>query len=202
MTWNFILTATILVSANLFDAIKHNRLAESKKNLKVKEGFILDLMDDNNKDVLHYNLGVLYLKHNEIDKAKRQFTYVLKQNNCKACHNAAFNMGVILSNEQKIDEAISSYQKALDINPEFIEAKHNIELLLKQQNKQEQNKESQTKQNPNQEQQNQDESKAQNEPNELLSADDEQEILDEILRQEQRIRKRQHKPSRKVQKDW
>lgn len=44
-----------------------------------------------------------------------------------------FNQGQLLGRENKLDESLEKYQAALDLNPESMEVKTNIELMFQQQ---------------------------------------------------------------------
>ncbi len=223
----FVSTVTSPIDANLADIIKHNKLSKSldKEDYEITpedENLIFDLIEKD-ESIMQYNLGVLYLKKKQINLAKKQFQYVVEeQNNAspKARLQATFNMGVILSKEQSIDEAISYYQKVLDIDPEHVEAKHNIELLLKQSGGQENSQPDKQadKQSGNQAN-GQDKNKDTNDtsgdvqkdgagnnnemlPNQTLSDEEEEAILNELIRQENEIRKRQRRPIKNTNKDW
>lgn len=220
-----ILLNATLVNANTLDIIKYNRLVESIKDKdydikKEDEDLTLKLLGKDEK-VMHYNLGALYLKQNQLDSAKKQFQYVIQEQEVasnEALLNSAFNMGAILSQEGNVDEAISYYQQALDIDPGHVEAKHNIELLLKQmsqssdQNKQEDDNEDESSESAGQDEEKPDStgekqnvgSSNNNEmlPNQTLSDKEEQAILNELIRQENEIRKRQRHQIKQTDKDW
>ena len=188
--------------ASTLDSYKHNKLAESTDSFEIKEAesLILNLMGNKKEDlVLQYNLGVLYSKENP-EKASKQFKYVLKSQECaknsRVCKLSAFNLGVIKS-KQNVDEAVMYYQKALRLDPDFYEAKHNLELLLKQ--KPSLNTKQNSK-NQNLEDSNQN-SEPQNSADQNLANKSEM-LLKEILRQEKEILKRKKIFKKNVDKDW
>lgn len=104
-----------------------------------------------------------------------------------------YNLGNAQAKQQKFDEAITSYQKALELNPDMEDAQHNLELVKKakeqQQQENDQNQESgdkgdqqqdseqqqnQDQQNQNDQQQNQDQQSDQEQQSDQQSQQDEQ----------------------------
>lgn len=49
-----------------------------------------------------------------------------------------YNLGNAQAKQQKLEDAIASYQKALELNPDFEDAKHNLEVVEKVQKQQQQ----------------------------------------------------------------
>lgn len=45
--------------------------------------------------------------------------------------NAHFNLGIILQAQEKLDEAIAAYRKAIQIDPNYANAHNNFEAVLK-----------------------------------------------------------------------
>lgn len=83
---------------------------------------------------LHVNLGIAF------DRQKKGEDAIKSLKNAEAVAKddwssfaARYNLGVLNGNAKKIDEALSWYQKALEILPASTEVKTNIELLMKAQ---------------------------------------------------------------------
>lgn len=172
----------------------------------------------------HMNVALSFQGIGDLEQALKAFESAQKYAETpEQKFMAAYNLGQILGKAKKIDEALKAYQEALDINPSSIETKHNIELLIqssqgggqgKDQKKEggegDQNKE------PNEsdgEQDQKDPKKfAENPPPQQrpfqgkeISEADAKKILDELGRQERRIRSEFHKKGRKESprgKDW
>lgn len=96
-----------------------------------------------------------------LDEALRQIDRAypnLSEEKIKAQFVIYFNKGVLSTEQKKIDEAIDSYQQALDLIPSSKEAKTNIELLIRDQQQQDQKNKDQKKKD-DQKDQNQDQKK-------------------------------------------
>jgi Ca-activated chloride channel homolog len=141
---------------------------------------------------------------------------------------AVFNQAELLGRDKKIDEALKMYQKALQFKPDSVEAKTNIELLIQQQqgggSGQDQQKDKDKQQQKDQQQSQNDKEKddkdkkdqdkkqyEKNKPqprpfkSEELSQGDVKKILEELDRQEQRVRFEYSKKQVKEKtrdKDW
>lgn len=86
---------------------------------------------------LHYNLGLAFLGGGQVEKAISSFEFAAKQAvKPETKFMANFNLGFIHGKNQKIDEALKFYQKALEVVPESVETKTNIELLVQEQQNQ------------------------------------------------------------------
>ncbi len=171
------------------------------------------------------NLGLTYLMQKNPEKAARAFrTGDLQSQSLEEQFIARFNEGEALGRTKKIDEALAAYQRALAIKPDSKETKTNIELLFSKQGQ----GQGQGKGDQNQDSdQNQDENpdgkqgkKNENEPKKFkesqkykprdfqgkeLREGDVKKILDELKRQENRIRGEYQKKDAKESatgKDW
>ncbi len=139
-----------------------------------------------------------------------------------------FNYAYVLSKKGELNNALENYQSALDIYPRSLEVKTNIELLVQQMqggggksdqenedDQQDQEGEGQGQQQKQQEQEQQSDQQKQQKkqknkkPKEFkskeLSKQDVKQILDELKRQEEDIRKRineKQTKSKPIGKDW
>lgn len=84
-----------------------------------------------NQDSWQYNLfrGIEYLKKNEIDQAQIEFTNGTKKN--ENVEDFYFYLGHIHYLKKDFQEARSSFEKALEINPQFVEAEEMLKTLKK-----------------------------------------------------------------------
>ena len=95
----------------------------------------------------HYrmNLAFNYMSGNQLDKALREYEVsgnmlaVLSSVGGTVSDNVKFdirkkiffNSAVIFTQQQQVDRALNFYQRALEVDPDFNEAKVNIELLVR-----------------------------------------------------------------------
>lgn len=184
------------------------------------QDFTKALEDDPLNPELHLNLGLSFEMHEEFEKAEQSYKGALKllpEKNSRR-FEALFNLAGVQAKNKKIDEALQSYQAALDIDPDSKEVKTNIELLWqggggggdgegepKDQDKGEgKGRPKDPGQQPDQPQKQQ---KQQPKPfnSQNLTQQDVKKILDEIKNQEQGIRAQENDKSAKDAprgKDW
>jgi len=173
--------------------LKSGELAEVRMNL----GLSFELSGDKENSLKAYNMA------ENVAKGNPGLEFM-----------ARYNKARLLADQKKIPLALKEYQSALDINPESLEVKTNIELLMQQQQggggggegedkdqKGEQGKDpkddpnAKIKKNPKNS-----EYKSQN-----LSKKDVQKILEELKNQEQNIREKEYNKGVKEKsrdKDW
>ena len=82
---------------------------------------------DNNNEFIHNSLASIYRQNGEFISAKMHLNASLEIDDKNFV--TYYNYGNLLVDMQKNDEAISMYEKALDINPNFSEAREEIEKL-------------------------------------------------------------------------
>lgn len=78
-------------------------------------------------DALHY-LGVIALQVRRYDKAVELISRAVEQNS--ASHAAYNNLGIAYMMQEKLVEADRSFQRALDIKPDYPQAKINRARIL------------------------------------------------------------------------
>lgn len=83
---------------------------------------------------LHVNLGIAFERQKKAEDAIKSFK------NAEAISKddwsrfvARYDLGVLYGNAKKVDEALAWYQRALEILPDSLETKTNIELLMRAQ---------------------------------------------------------------------
>jgi tetratricopeptide (TPR) repeat protein len=226
----FLLFASIASAGELNGIQKNNSGVEKFKQNKPVDAyndFSQSLSDLPFRPEVHFNLGTAFLVNKEFDKAISEFDQTERlakgdSNEAKAMRfRALYNKAVALSELKKVPEALDSYQAALELNPDSLETKTNIELLTKNggegQGESDDQKPSDGKDKKdgqgNQQQPNQPpkpengQQKPQPKPfkSEQLSKQDVGRILDELKRQEEQIRaKMEHQNSKDAppDKDW
>lgn len=190
---------------------------QDKNYRQAYQHFMAALEDDPLKAETHMNIARSLEANEEFEKAAKAYQAVLKflPKDSPLRFQAYFNLGDAYGKAKKIPEALEAYQAALDIDPENIEVKTNIELLMQQggggegegdpkDQKDQQGKGGQQDQkNPQQPQQQKQQPKPFN--SQELTPQDVKKILDEIKNQEQAIRAQENDKNAKEgtrDKDW
>ncbi|AHI06526.1 hypothetical protein BDW_10130 [Bdellovibrio bacteriovorus W] len=208
-----------------------NAFLEKQSGAAAMEKYIEALRHDPFVSGLHLNLGLSLETLQQAEKALQAYkeaeTLALKEGAPELVFMARFNQGQLLGKAQKVDEALAAYQAALDVIPNSMETKTNIELLIQSQQGggKGKNDKKDDKGDQNQDQKDQDEDgedKKEDEPKEgqkkqspkyqprpyqgeQLNEADVKKILDELKQQEEKIRAEYNKKETKEQprdKDW
>lgn len=83
---------------------------------------------------IHYNLGLTWMGLGQVESGTKSYKSAIEMSkNPEVQFRSLFNLGELAGKEKKIDEALMWYQKALDVRPDSIEVKTNIELLIQNQ---------------------------------------------------------------------
>ena len=173
------------------------------------------LLKRKNDNAAKFGLGTTAYKQKDIETALRFLSDAKNSEDLKLASKAYYNLGNMLREQNKMDESLSLYKKAMELDPSDEDAKINYELLkqVMQQNKenqQDQNQQDQNQQDQNQQDQSQkdQDQQAQDKKNNRDDKTDEQiqaeAILNALKDQEKINQKRQIKKasSRKMEKDW
>jgi len=182
----------------------------------------------------HSNLGIIFDSLQKKDEAGQSFDLALsllerykEQLYPADVFQIYYNLGLRFHHAKETEKALDFYQKALEINPASIETKHNIELLIQQQqgggdgksDKKDQDGQGDQNKDPNdgedkeknkekeQAKDRQQTSKYKPRPfqGEQLSEGDVKKILGELAQQDKKIRANYNKKERKEDKnakDW
>lgn len=233
-------TAPFEADANDLRGILRNnqgvRKFDGEKPVEAYDRFNDAMVDLPFSPEVHFNLGNSFMVNKEYDKALNEYSQALRYSTGEGKRDretrfkALFNAAVALTELKRVDEAIDRYQQALEIMPDSIETKTNLELLAKsqggggegqdQQNKQNQNgdqkddgqgqgdQDKEKQQQPKPDQQNKGQ-KPKPSPRPFksddLSQQDVNRILEELKRQEDSIREKMNKEGSKDaprDKDW
>lgn len=173
----------------------------------------------------NFNLADAIYKQNRFDEAAGKFSELAEQmTNPVEKARAYHNLGNSQLLNQKIDESIESYKKALRQNPSDLETKYNLAYaqLLKNQQQQQQNQQNQDQnkdqnkdqqqQQQNQQQQNKDQNKDQQQQQQQaqnkISKDNAEQLLQALQNDEKNIQDKVKKKQaieakrQKVEKEW
>ncbi len=142
------------------------------------------------------------------DKANASFTKPIEKS------NALYNKGVVLQNNKKLEESIGAYKNALKIDPTNTDARHNLQLALKQQQQQQQkkgdkDKKKEKEKEPKEDKKDKKDKKEEEQPKENksnMSQKDAEQKLQALLQKEKNLQDKMHKvdaaTSNKADKDW
>lgn len=149
-----------------------------------------------------FNLAAALYKAKEKDGALQAYNTSIEQytqkNDLARLSQAYYNRGVVYHNDNKLDECIADYKRALRINPNDDDARQNLQKALQKKKQEQQNQE---QQNKNQNQQNKPKPQQSK-----LKQQDAIEKLKALQQQERELQERLHKnpsPSPNTpDKDW
>ena len=182
------------------------------------QDFMRALADDPLNFGVQMNLGLTFLRNEEFEKAEQAFRGAarLAGDDAEARFTAEFNLALALSQQGKTDQALAAYQECLELQPDSLEVKTNIELLWQGggggKGKSNDTKDSKDDKSSNQEMR--EKGDIQNQPQKKepkpfdsrdLTKEDVKRILDEIKNQEQGIRAQEYDKGAKEAprgKDW
>ena len=124
--------------------------------------------------------------------------------------NVAYNKGVVLQNDKKLDECILSYKNALKLDPNNVDARHNLQIALKKQKEEKQKQDEQDKKNDkdkNKKDDNKDKNDEQQKPQQSnLTQKDAAQKLQALMQKEKDLQDKLHKVNasspNKPEKDW
>ena len=159
----------------------------------------------------HFGLGASSFQQGNMEVAKQGFQESLKSSDSDLRSKAFYNLGNTFYKNNKTEEALSFYRKALELNPNDKEAIFNYEYLKyqkkppeednKQQEKKEEEQEKKEEEQGQEQQQDKMESSNEEKDQDLKQAES---ILDALKQDEKIMQKKQisRAKSRKLAKDW
>ncbi|GIL16297.1 MAG: hypothetical protein BroJett040_00480 [Oligoflexia bacterium] len=113
------------------EALKNNNYSQAQ------EHFVHALKGSPFSSEVQLNLGLSYYGQGQMEKAESSYKSALEMaQNPQSQFASLFNLGEMAGKANKVDEALKYYQAALEVNPNSIEAKTNIELLILNQQQQ------------------------------------------------------------------
>lgn len=219
---------------SLYDDYKV-RSALKDKNPELALEYALKILEnDPNSLQTHSNLGVIFDALQKKDESAQSFDLALNileryrdQLSPGDLFQVYYNLGLRFQNAKDTARALEFYQKALDINPSSIETKHNIELLIQdeqgggsgqdnkdQQGQGDQNQKPKDGDDKDKEEKDKDEKQDRQQTSKYkprpfkgdqLSEADVKKILGELSQQDKKIRANYNKKDRKEDKnakDW
>lgn len=159
-----------------------------------------------------YNLGCALMMQNKDSAAIVQYQKATKvEKNKVRLASVYHNIGVVCQNHKMYGEAIKAYEQALRNNPKDDETRYNLALCKKMKKENKENKKNnsgENKQQNDKERKNDKEKNKPQQPNERISKDNAEQLINAAIQNEkatqQRLKKAMQKPgTRKISdKNW
>lgn len=156
MNYNFdkIITFCILLLTVVFADDDGLEYYKEKKFEEAKQYYEHVLETRENDAAASLGLGASQYQLGDITNAAKSFEDAMKSKNSNIQDRAYYNFGNVLFGQQRMEESIAFFRKALELNPNDDDAKFNYELAKYiTQQQQEQNQENQDDQQNDQDQQ-------------------------------------------------
>jgi len=109
-------------------------------------------------DGAQFGLGVTAYQQKDMETAARALNNAMNSDDKSLASKAMYNLGNMFRDQQKMEESLALYRKAIELDPTDEDAKVNYELL-KQVLKQQEQRQQEDKQNQEQDQEKQDQQK-------------------------------------------
>ncbi len=149
----------------------------------------------------NFNLGDALYKQMKFEEATSKFEEIAEKSEDKIEKSRAYhNLGNSMMMQDKLDESIEAYKKALRNNPEDLESKYNLvyAMNLKKQQEQEQQNQDQNK-DQNEDQQDQNEDQKQNQDQQDQNKDQDQDQKDKDQQKQDQQKQNQDQQQQKQQ---
>jgi len=150
--WSSLLFLLLLSAACVPEVVGHNEAGnehfdESAFNVAIEEYKLAQVADPDRAEP-YYNAANAYNRTSRVDAALAQTQQALKTAEPTLAEQAWYNLGNAYFDAEQWAPAIETYQEALRLQPDDLDAKHNLELALQklqeQQQAQEQQEQSQS----------------------------------------------------------
>ena len=130
------------------DIYKGNELYRKQQFDKAVEAYQQALTKNPKSDIANFNAGNATFRQNKFDDALNSFDNTINSSTDKSLQQQAFyNKGVAFSKEQRLEESIEAWKKALKMSPTDQVTRENLEKALRElKKKKEQEKQQKDKQ--------------------------------------------------------
>ena len=150
-------------------------------------------LEDPHSPLLHYNVGDALFKLGDYPAARREFEAALASPEPALRESTLYNIGNTHFREQQFGPAVEAYKQALELDPDNLDAKANLELALQYLEQEEQPQEQQSQQQEQQEQEKQQDGQQNQEQQDQPQREEDQQRSDE--RREPQEQHEQQEPS-------
>ncbi len=110
---------------------KGNKIFEKGKYKKALKKYMDAQMENPESPVLHYNMGNVYYKQKQYNKAIEEYNKAISIKDSKSRAEIYYNSGNSHFKMNNYPQSIEFYKKTLEINPHDQDAKYNIEIARK-----------------------------------------------------------------------
>ena len=183
--------------ASLYDTVKKgNRLYQDGKFDEALKTYVDGQIEHADDLALKYNIAASHYKTKNYDEAVKGYLDIAASaKDAGLQEKSLYNCGNALYQQGKLEESIEYYKKALGLNPDDQDAKHNLEFVQEELKKRKSEaKKTEQKQQQEQQQQKQDENKQQqNQQNDQQGQQQEQNKQQQQAQQQQGEKKKQEK---------
>jgi len=158
-----------------------------------------------------FGLGVTAYQQKDMETAARALNNAMNSDDKSLASKAMYNLGNMFRDQQKMEESLALYRKAIELDPTDEDAKVNYELL-KQVLQQQEQKQQEDKQNQEQDQEKQDQQKQdqdsegqdeqnKNQDNQEKSEDKQKQQEDQQQSQSEKEKEKKEQPQSQAKKD-
>jgi len=227
-----VLCASVLCFVFLFNSlhaqqnkkaiIEGNKNYESKKYNDAEKEYKKALQESKNDYISTFNLGNTYYQQGKYEEAANQFQSLTHQPVTKDSMARVYhNLGNSLLKQKKFEESISAYKNGLKNNPEDEQTRYNLsyaQKMLRQQQQQQKNnkdkkdnkeekKKEKKEEKKNKDKNKKDKEKQEQKPENNISKEDAQRLLDALQNDEKNIKEKIKKEKTRgtkvqIEKDW
>lgn len=103
-------------------------------------------LEDPESPRLHFNIGAVQYRQDKHQDAVESFRHALRSEDVSLQRDAHYNMGNAYFRQDDLESAILSYRNALEIDPDFEDAKYNLEFAQRKLREREQQMQQQQQQ--------------------------------------------------------
>ncbi len=120
-------------STSLLVWYKKAKFYDGNNNLKLAEKWYLKTLESTGKDICfpcaYNNLGIVYRKTRQLDKAEIHFKKAIEQDSTFTM--AYTNLGIIYKDTRRFEESEDYYKKAILLNPSNAHSNNNLAILYR-----------------------------------------------------------------------
>ena len=161
---------------------------------------------EKNNATANYNLGNALYKSDKKDEAIAAYEKAVEAMNVPLeKSNSFYNKGVVFQNDKKTEDCIVNYKNALKLDPNNIDARHNLQIALQKQKEDKQKQDQQNKNDKKDDDKNKKDEQPKPQQSNLTEKDAEQK-LQALLQKEKELQDKLHKVGTssptKPEKDW
>jgi len=192
-----------VLAASLYDTVKKgNQLYQDGKFDEALKTYVDGQIEHTDDLALKYNIAASHYKTKNYDEAVKGYLDIAASaKDAGLQEKSLYNCGNALYQQGKLEESIEYYKKALGLNHDDQDAKHNLEFVQEELKKRKSEaKKTEQKQQQEQQQQKQDENKQQqNQQNDQQGQQQEQNNQQQQAQQQQGEKKEQEKAAQQQQ---